>query len=245
MQLTINMDSMKEPEATAVPSTIAIDGPAAAGKSTAGRRLAAALDYLYLDTGAMYRAVTLLALERGIATDNAGRLGELATSTRIDVVPPDGEDDGRHYTVRVGERDITWAIRRPQVDAHVSEVSAHTPVRAALTEQQRRIGNAGSVVMVGRDIGTVVMPEAGLKVYLDASLEERARRRHAESVRQGRDVAYEEILAAMRARDHHDSTRKTSPLRQATDAVYIDTSTLSLDEVVVRLLRLAHAAVVI
>lgn len=239
------MDSMLEPESTSVPSTIAIDGPAAAGKSSAGRRLAAALDYLYLDTGAMYRAVTLLALEREVAVDDAGRLRELATSTRIDVVPPDGEADGRYYTVRVGARDITWAIRRPQVDANVSEVSAHAPVRAALTEQQRRIGNAGNVVMVGRDIGTVVMPDAGLKVYLDASLEERARRRYDESVRQGRDVTYEEILAAMRVRDHHDSTRETSPLRQAADAAYIDTSTLSLDEVVARLLQLTRATVTI
>lgn len=237
------MDSMTERETIAIPSTIAIDGPAAAGKSSAGRRLAAALDYLFLDTGVMYRAVTLLALEQEVATDNAGRLSELATSTRIDVMPPNTADDGRHYTVRIGARDITWAIRRPEVDAHVSEVSAHTPVRAALTVQQRRIGNAGSVIMVGRDIGTVVMPNAGLKLYLDASLEERARRRHAESVRQGRDVSYEEILAAMRARDHHDSTRETSPLRRAPDAVYVDTSTLSLDEVVARLLRLARAAV--
>lgn len=236
---------MQEPEATPSPSTIAIDGPAAAGKSSAGRRLAVALDYLYLDTGAMYRAVTLLALEQGIATDNAGRLEKLVTSTRIDVMPPNGTDDGRHYTVRIGARDITWAIRRPQVDAHVSEVSAHTPVRTALTEQQRRIGNAGNVVMVGRDIGTVVMPDADLKVYLDASLEERARRRHAECVHQGRDVTYEDILSAMRARDRHDSTRETAPLRQATDAVYIDTSALSLDEVVVRLLQLAGAAVTI
>lgn len=232
---------MKESEFTTVPGTIAIDGPAAAGKSSAGRRLAAELKYLYLDTGVMYRAVTLLALERDIAPDNATRLGELAASTRVDVEPPNGEDDGRHYTVRVGARDITWAIRRPRVDANVSEVSAHTSVRTALTDQQRRIGNAGRVVMVGRDIGTVVMPAADLKVYLDASLQERARRRHAECIKQGRDVTYRQILNAMRVRDQYDSTRDAAPLQQAEDAVYIDTSDLTLEEVVQCLLEYARA----
>ena len=222
-------------------STIAIDGPAASGKSSAGRRLASDLEYLYLDTGAMYRAVTWLALQRDVAPADAERLGRLAASTRIDVLSANGVDDGRHYTVCIEGRDVTWALRTPAGDAAVSAVSAHRSVRAALTQQQRRIGRAGDVVRVGRDIGTVVMPEAGLKVYLDAPVEVRARRRYADSVAQGRDVSYEEILDAMRQRDAFDSTRAAAPLRPADDAICLNTADLTLEDVVQRLLNFARA----
>lgn len=223
-----------------LPRTIAIDGPAASGKSSVGQRLAAHLNYLYFDTGAMYRAVAFLAWERSIAPDDEQRLGELARTTRIDVTPP-LSGSSSPYTVQAEGRDITQELRRPEVEAIVSAVSAHPAVRAALTVQQRRIGLAGRVVMVGRDIGTVVLPEADLKIYLDASLEERARRRYAEYRARGRAVTFEDILAAMRERDHLDSTRETAPLRRAPDAIYVDTTALTLDEVVERLLNLIMA----
>lgn len=223
-----------------LPCTIAIDGPAASGKSSVGRRLAAHLNYLYFDTGAMYRAVAFLAWERGIDPDDEQHLGELARTTRIDVIPP-VSGSSLPYAVQAEGRDITQELRRPEVEAIVSAVSAHPAVRAALTAQQRRIGLAGRVVMVGRDIGTVVLPEADLKIYLDASLEERARRRYAEYRARGRVVTFEDILAAMRERDRLDSTRETAPLKRAPDAVYVDTTALTLDEVVERLLNLIVA----
>ena len=221
----------------ALPRIIAIDGPAASGKSSVGQRLAAHLRYLYFDTGAMYRAVAFLAWERGILPYDEPGLSELARTTRIDVVPP-APGDPRPYVVQVEGRDITEGLRLPEVEAIVSPVSAHPGVRAALTAQQRRIGLAGQVVMVGRDIGTVVLPEADFKLYLDASLEERARRRYAEYRTRGQRVTFEEILASMRERDRIDSTRETAPLRQAPDAVYVDTTALSLDEVFEHILHL-------
>jgi cytidylate kinase len=143
------------------PEIIAIDGPAASGKSTLGARLAKYLDYLYFDTGVMYRAVTWLALQRGLEIGDEAGVTSVAEAVRIDVGPPSVED-GRSCDVRADGRDITWETRRPEVDANVSAVSAYAGVRAALTPQQRRVGLRGRVVMVGRDIGTVVLPEAGL-----------------------------------------------------------------------------------
>lgn len=159
--------------------TVAIDGPAASGKTTLALHLAEALGYLYFDTGVMYRAVTLAALELGVDLEDAPALSRLAESLKIDVQPP-SVDDSRPADIFLDGRDVTWEIRSPQVDAHVSQVSAHKGVRQALTEQQRRIGLRGDVVMVGRDIGTVVLPEADLKLYLDASVDEHARRRFDE-----------------------------------------------------------------
>ncbi len=221
----------------AFPRIITIDGPAGSGKSSVGQQLAACLRYLYFDTGAMYRAVAFLAWKRGISPNDADRLSELARTARIDVLPPSA-GDLRPYVVQAEGQDITESLRLPEVEAIVSPVSAHPTVRAALTEQQRRIGLAGRVVMVGRDIGTVVLPEADLKIYLDASLEERARRRYAEYRARGQRVTFEEILTSLRERDRIDSTRKAAPLRQAPDAVYVDTTNLSLDEVVEHILRL-------
>jgi len=196
---------------------IAIDGPAASGKSTLGHKLAQTLGYLYFDTGVMYRAVTWLALNQGIKIEDEAAITLLAERVKIDVRPPSTQD-GRTYDVVVDGQDITWEIRRPEVEAYVSPVSAYAGVREALTAQQRRIGKRGKVVMVGRDIGTVVLPEADVKIYLDASVEERARRRYQELVDRGEIADYGHILAAMRKRDQIDSNRKVAPLRPADDA---------------------------
>ncbi len=215
------------------PSIIAIDGPAASGKSTIGELLARRLGYLYLDTGAMYRAVTWVALEQGIDIADEEAITALAERVEINITRPT-VDDGRQYTVYANGQDVTWQIRRPEVDANVSPVSAYPGVRQALTDQQRRIGRRGHIVMMGRDIGTVVLPEADLKIYLGATAEERARRRHREVRERGEVADYEEVLAAMRRRDKIDSERKAAPLRPADDAIVIDTTGLSIAEVLAR-----------
>ncbi len=212
------------------PSTIAIDGPAAAGKSTIGGLLAERLGYLYLDTGAMYRAVTWMALERGVDVADEDGVTALARTMKIDITRP-SVDDGRQYTVLADGDDVTWDIRRPEVDGSVSPVSAYPGVRRVLTEQQRLIADRGRVVMIGRDIGTVVMPDADLKIYLDASPEERARRRYLELLERGEDADYDKILRAMKRRDRIDSNRAVAPLRAAEDAIRVETDNLSIDEV--------------
>jgi cytidylate kinase len=212
------------------PSTVAIDGPAASGKSTIGGLLAQRLGYLYLDTGAMYRAVTWVALETGVDIDDEEAVTALARTMEIAITRPT-VNDGRQYTVLADGKDITWQIRRPEVDRHVSPVSAYPGVRQVLTEQQRRIGQQGGVVMIGRDIGTVVMPDAELKIYLDASPEERARRRYRELLERGDEADYCEILRAMKRRDRIDSHRAVAPLKPADDAIRIDTDNLSIEKV--------------
>ncbi len=212
------------------PSIIAIDGPAASGKSTIGKRLADELGYLFFDTGVMYRAVTWLALQRELDMSDETAITVLAESVPIDVQPP-SQADGRACDVLVEGVDITWKIRLPEVDANVSVVSAYAGVRRALSSQQRRIGQRGSVVMVGRDIGTVVLPKADLKIYLDASAEERARRRYDEIVARGESADYNEILAKVIKRDRIDSTRDVAPLKAAEDAIVVDSDDLSADEV--------------
>jgi len=221
------------------PSIIAIDGPAASGKSTIGKRLADCLGYLFFDTGVMYRAVTWIALQRGVDVNDETAVTRLAEETPIEVAPA-SKSDGRACDVIVEGLDITWETRRPEVDANVSVVSAYAGVRRALSAQQRRIGQRGRVVMVGRDIGTVVLPEADLKIYLDASAEERARRRFDEIVARGEDADYNEILEKVRARDRIDSTRAVAPLRPAEDAVLLDTDQLNADEVFERVKVLCH-----
>ena len=212
------------------PSIIAIDGPAASGKSTIGKRLADELGYLFFDTGVMYRAVTWLALQRGIDMFDEATITGLAESVPIDVQPP-SQADGRACDVIVEGIDITWETRRPEVEANVSVVSAYAGVRRALSAQQRRIGQRGRVVMVGRDIGTIVLPEADLKIYLDASAEERARRRYDEIIARGESADYDEILAKVIERDRIDSTRDVAPLKAADDAVVVDSDNLNADEV--------------
>ncbi len=214
---------------------IAIDGPAGVGKSTVGERLAKQIQYLYLDTGAMYRALTWLALQRKIDLDDAAALGALAETFDLEIILPTIAD-GRQYTVLVEGRDVTWELRSPEVDHAVSLVSRHPPVRAAMRRRQREIGERGGVVMAGRDIGTVVLPNAQLKIYLTASLEERARRRWLE-LRAKEDTAptFEEVLAEVQRRDELDSAQSAP----AADAIMIHTDHLSVEQVIQRILELA------
>jgi len=218
-------------------NTIALDGPAASGKSTVGEKLAEHLGYLFFDTGVMYRAITLAAIEAGIQVEDEQACTKLAEETQIDVRPP-SKPDGRRNDILIGGEDKTWQIRSPKVDAYVSVVSAFPGVRQALTEKQRAIGKRGKVVMVGRDIGTVVMPDATLKIYLDASVEERARRRFQERVSRGESADYEQVLKILRQRDLIDSSRDVAPLRPAEDAVLIDSDSMSAQQVLARLLAL-------
>lgn len=219
------------------PSIIAIDGPAASGKSTLGRTLADKLGYLFFDTGVMYRAITWLVLNRDIDLRDEVAVTRLAEEAQIDVRPP-SKDDGRACDVIIEGRDITWDARGPEIDANVSLVSAYPGVRRALSAQQRRIGQRGKVVMVGRDIGTVVLPEADLKVYLDATAEERAKRRYNEIIQRGEKAEYREILSKVIERDTIDSTRAVAPLRPAEDAIILDSDRLTADEVFARVLDL-------
>jgi cytidylate kinase len=220
-------------------AVIAIDGPAGAGKSTVARAVAEAVGALLFDTGTLYRAVTLAVLRAGVPPTDERALTEIASSVHIDVVPPT-KSDGRLYDVLLDGEDVTWEIRGKDVEARVSAVSAHPGVRQALMPVQRRIAHLGRVVMVGRDIGTVVVPEAGLKIYLDASLEERALRRCRELMGRGLPADYDSVLEAVRARDKIDSERATSPLRPASDAVLVHTDGLSVPDVVSRIVALAH-----
>jgi len=219
------------------PSVIAIDGPAASGKSTIGKRLADKLGYLFFDTGLMYRAVTWLALQHGLKLSDEAAITNLAESVPIEVQPP-SQADGRACDVIVEGVDITWDTRRPEVDANVSVVSAYPGVRRALSAQQRRIGQRGRVVMVGRDIGSVVLPDADLKIYLDASAEERARRRYDEIIGRGQSADYDEILTKVIERDRIDSTRDVAPLKIAKDAVVVDSDHLNAEEVFQHILAL-------
>jgi len=218
---------------------IAIDGPAASGKSTVGKAVADRLGYLYFDTGAMYRAVTWLALESGVPVADEAQVTALAEAAEIDVRPA-VQDDGRQYSVLVDGQDVTWAIREPAVADNVSQVSAYPGVRAAMVAQQRRLASRGRMVMVGRDIGTVVLPDAPLKVYLDASAEERAQRRWLEEQARGGVRPYEAVLAEVRRRDQIDSTRAVAPLRPASDAVIVDSTALTIEQVVEQVLLLAE-----
>lgn len=220
------------------PDIITIDGPAAAGKSTIGQAIAERLGYRYLDTGAMYRAATWIALQRDVHLQDEKAVTRLSENIEIDITAPTN-DDGRQYTVFVDSEDVTWALRRPEVDANVSTVAAYPGVRKAMVAQQRRIAQDGEAVVVGRDIGTVVLPNADLKIYLDASVEERAHRRYEERLERGEDADYAAILRDMRRRDKRDSSRATAPLRPADDAVIISTDSLNIDAVIDRVMDLA------
>jgi cytidylate kinase len=218
------------------PFIVAIDGPAGAGKSTASRRAAARLGFAMVDTGAIYRAVALAATRRGIALDDDARLAELLPGVDVRFAPPASEGAGQR--VLLGDEDVSTEIRTPPMSLGASKVSGRPVVRAGLLDLQRRLalapGNAGAV-LEGRDIGTVVFPDAEAKFFLTASPEERARRRHAELAAKGDRQTYEEVLADQLRRDRDDSERAVAPLKPAADAVLIDTSGLSLDAVVERL----------
>lgn len=219
--------------------TIAIDGPAAAGKSTVGELVAQRLNAVYFDSGILYRALTLAALGRGIEPDDEPELAELATHLDVQIRRP-SVDDGRQSDVILDGKDVTWDLRSAAVDRLVSTVSALPAVRKALLEPQRRIGRTGAVVMVGRDIGTVVLPEADLKIFMVASVEERARRRYEQLRGTAKEQDLDAIRDDLRRRDEIDSTRDVSPLRPADDAVMLDTDPLSIDEVVERIVAVAR-----
>jgi len=204
---------------------ITIDGPAGTGKSTLGKLLAQRLGYLYFDTGVMYRAVTLVALRQKQDCTDATAMAEIACRVILDVVPPT-HDDGRQYTVLADNDDVTWAIREPEIEHHVSFVARHPKVRTKMVRQQKVIGARGGVVMVGRDIGTIVAPGAPLKVYLQTSLEERARRRFAAEIARGKRVSLNQIEQDIARRDALDS----HVIQPANDAHILCTDTLTPED---------------
>ena len=222
--------------ALSCPLIIAIDGPAGAGKSTVARRLAAQLSYTYIDSGAMYRGVALLAADAGIATTDAAALHELAQGATI-AFASDGENEQR---VIINGTDRTAALRTPDISAQASIVAAIPAVRRALVKKQQAMGTMGSVVMEGRDIGTVVFPYAQIKIFLTASPLERARRRWADLTAKGIETTVEAVLEDQNRRDERDAKRTDSPLMAAPDAVTLDTDGQSTDTVIETILRLVH-----
>lgn len=213
---------------------VAIDGPAGAGKSTIARQVAGKLGFAYIDTGAMYRAVTWKLLQTGEAFSPA-LAGELAQRIRIVFVP-----EGEINRVLVDGTEVTRAIRSIEVTSLVSKVAAVPAVREAMVAQQRRMGMEGGIVMDGRDIGTVVFPAAQCKIFLTASVEERALRRGKELAAKGEAVNYEQLRTAIARRDKEDSERAVSPLRQAEDAIYLDTTEMDITRVTEEILRLVN-----
>lgn len=205
--------------------TIAIDGPAGSGKSTTARIVAQKLGYLYLDTGAMYRALTLKVLQSGIDLNEEQTIAQLAERTRIELENVNGE-----IKVLLDGKDVSQEIRTPKVTEKVSAISAIPAVRKIMVRKQQNLGRKGGIVAEGRDIGTVVFPQADLKVYLVASLEERARRRQEELRRQGIEIDREKLLADLQKRDTQDASRACAPLKKANDAIELDTTHLSIDE---------------
>ncbi len=214
---------------------IAIDGPGSSGKGTVARGVARALGYAYVDTGAMYRSVALVALRQGLDPDDEDAVAAVARELRVAFTW-----DGDVLRVEVDGEDVTRAIREERVGEGASRVSALPAVRAALLDRQRELAARGGVVMDGRDIGTVVLPDADLKVFLDARVDERARRRHEELVRRGETVSYEAVRRDLAARDHRDRNRATAPLVPADDAVVVDSTELTIRQAVDRVLALAR-----
>jgi cytidylate kinase len=211
---------------------IAIDGPAGAGKSTIARRLAERLGFTYIDTGAMYRAVGLWALREGLDVADRHRMEQLALAAAIELLPGS--------RIRLNAEDVSEAIRAPEVSDAASKVSVIPAVRRALVEKQRALAERTSVVMEGRDIGTVVFPHADVKIFLDADPEERARRRHLEAPQKG---SIRQVAEEMRERDQRDRGRAEAPLTQAPDAIYVDSTGLSVEEVEDAILKLVRARV--
>ncbi|MFZ5799956.1 MAG: (d)CMP kinase [Candidatus Omnitrophota bacterium] len=212
---------------------IAIDGPAGAGKSTVAKRVAQRLNFTYLDTGAMYRAVTVFALEKKADLHNEDELAALARQAKIEIEPqPDG-----HLKIILNGRDVTSCIRENEITKNVSFIAKAPKVRAVMVELQRAFGRSHDIVVEGRDIGTVVFPDAQKKFYLDADFKERARRRIAELSETNSDISAPEVAQDLQRRDQLDMTRSVGPLKQAEDAIYIDTTQMSIEEVVETILK--------
>lgn len=211
--------------------SIAIDGPVASGKSSVGLKLAESLGYVFLDTGIMYRAVTLAALQQEVDIFNEEEVTRLAHEIKIEILKP-SVNDNRVNDVLLNGEDVTWLIKESQVNDKVSQVSTYAGVRIAMTEKQQKIAEQGNIVMVGRDIGTVVLPHADYKFFLNASVEERARRRLSEEIARGKEITLKEITENVRSRDEIDSSRAVAPLVPADDAIVIETDHKSLEQVV-------------
>lgn len=205
--------------------SVAIDGPSGAGKSSMARRLAADLGYTYVDTGAMYRAIGLYARRAGVDTKNADAVGALLPQIQLDI----RLQDGAQHILLNGE-DVTEAVRAEDIGMAASDVSAHPAVRTFLLDTQRNLAASRDVLMDGRDIGTVVLPNATVKIYLTASADARARRRLAELLEKGKETDYATVLADIEQRDYQDTHRAVAPLRQAEDAVLVDTSDIGIEE---------------
>ena len=216
---------------------VAIDGPAGSGKSTTARLAAERLGYLYLDTGAMYRAVTLKALREGVDVRDEEQVAKLAEDARIDLVMRDGK-----LTVLLDGEDVTEAIRMPEVNRNIGPVADNPEVRRILVERQRQMGARGGVVAEGRDIGTVVFPDAEVKLFLTALPHERARRRHKELLGKGVNLPLSNVLEEIEKRDQEDMSRPVGALRKAPDAIELDTTGLSVEEQVAEVVRLAREA---
>ena len=214
---------------------IAIDGPAGAGKSSAARQAAQKLQFVYVDTGAMYRTIALYMLENRVDTDDEEALKAALNRIRIELKYEDGVQ-----CMYLNGEDVSGRIRTPEVSAQASVVAAIPAVRAKLLDLQRNMAASQNVLMDGRDIGTNILPDAELKIYLTASVEERARRRFLELTQKGEECSLEEIQKDIADRDWRDMHRETAPLKQAEDAVYLDTSDMTLDEVVERITQLAE-----
>ncbi len=218
---------------------IALDGPAGAGKSTIAKIVAEQLDFTYIDTGAMYRAVTYKALKEGILLDDAQHLKSMLEQTTIELQP---SKEGQ--LVFVDGENVSAEIRSNEVTANVSQVAAHAAIREILVEMQKALASKGGVVMDGRDIGTHVLPQAELKIYMSASVEERARRRLLDNEKRGIESTLEGLMKDIALRDQKDSEREASPLIQAKDAIFLDTTNLSIDEAAQEILKLAKAKMV-